>query len=124
MTHRSRTRPVRSPTPPGTADYRQHLEVETPEHVVLDPRREHWMGRVYMRRVSIHLTRLLSTTRVTPDELTWGMLISGLARNVRPDMTVAYRLVAIPAAIIALPTLFAVSLLRQVRARRHRTPLI
>src|SRR5437867_11013253 len=36
MTHRSRTRPVRSPTPPGTADYRQHLEVETPEHVVLD----------------------------------------------------------------------------------------
>ena len=52
------------------------------------------------------------------------MLVSGLARNVRPDMTVAYRLVAIPAAIIALPTLFAVSLLRQVRARRQRTPLI
>lgn len=37
------------------------------------------MGRIYMRRVSIHLTRLLSTTRVTPDGLTWGMVVSGLA---------------------------------------------
>jgi len=50
-----------------------------PEHVVADSRREHWMGRVYMRRISIHLTRLLTTTRVTPDGLTWGMLIAGLA---------------------------------------------
>jgi phosphatidylglycerophosphate synthase len=61
---------------PSVAELRA---VVHPEHVVADPRREHWMGRVYMRRVSIHLTRLLSTTRVTPDELTWGMVISGLA---------------------------------------------
>jgi phosphatidylglycerophosphate synthase len=50
-----------------------------PEHLVTDLRREHWMGRRYMRRVSIHLTRLLSTTRVTPDGLTWGMVVAGLA---------------------------------------------
>lgn len=37
------------------------------------------MGRVYMRRVSIRLTRLLSTTRVTPNALTWGMVVAGLA---------------------------------------------
>jgi phosphatidylglycerophosphate synthase len=60
---------------PSVAELRA---VVHPEHVVADPRREHWMGRVYMRRVSIHLTRLVSTTRVTPDGLTWGMVISGL----------------------------------------------
>src|SRR4051794_23900224 len=61
---------------PGLAELRAVIH---PAHVVADTRREHWMGRVYMRRVSIHLTRLLSTTRVTPDGLTWGMVVAGLA---------------------------------------------
>lgn len=61
---------------PSVAELRAVIH---PAHVVTDKRREHWMGRVYMRGVSIHLTRLLSTTRVTPDALTWGMVVAGLA---------------------------------------------
>ena len=40
---------------------------------------EHWAGKVYMRHVSIRLTRMLVPTPVTPDGLTWGMLVAGLA---------------------------------------------
>ena len=40
---------------------------------------EHWAGRLYVRRYSIRLTRLLVPTRVTPNALTWGMLAVGLA---------------------------------------------
>lgn len=39
---------------------------------------EHWMGRLYMRHLSIHLTRLLAPTRVTPDGLTASMLLLGV----------------------------------------------
>ena len=50
-----------------------------PPTVVADVSREHWMGRLYMRRVSLHLTRWLAPTRMTPDGLTWLMVVSGLA---------------------------------------------
>lgn len=40
---------------------------------------EHWAGRLYMRRVSLHATRQLVRTRVTPDALTWSMVICGVA---------------------------------------------
>jgi phosphatidylglycerophosphate synthase len=40
---------------------------------------EHWAGRIYMRHASIHLTRALVPTRVTPDGLTWLMLLTGIA---------------------------------------------
>jgi phosphatidylglycerophosphate synthase len=39
---------------------------------------EHWAGRLYVRRFSIHLTRALAPTRVTPNSLTWGMVLVGL----------------------------------------------
>ena len=39
---------------------------------------EHWAGHLYMRRLSIRLTRLLAPTRVTPDGLTWCMILAGL----------------------------------------------
>jgi phosphatidylglycerophosphate synthase len=39
---------------------------------------EHWAGKLYMRHVSIHLTRaLIPVRRVTPDGLTWSMLLLG-----------------------------------------------
>jgi hypothetical protein len=41
---------------------------------------EHWAGRLYMRRISLHATRQLVRTRVTPDALTWSMVICGAAR--------------------------------------------
>jgi hypothetical protein len=43
---------------------------------------EHWAGRLYMRRVSLHATRRLVRTRVTPDALTWSMVVCGVAAGV------------------------------------------
>jgi phosphatidylglycerophosphate synthase len=40
---------------------------------------EHWAGRLYMRQVSIRLTRLLIPTRVSADAVTASMLITGPA---------------------------------------------
>ena len=40
---------------------------------------EHWVGRLYMRRMSPYLTRMLLPTRVTANGLTWLMLVVGLA---------------------------------------------
>jgi phosphatidylglycerophosphate synthase len=54
-------------------------EVVHPQRLVGDVSREHWMGRLYMRRISLRLTRFLTTTRATPDAVTWGMVLSGLA---------------------------------------------
>lgn len=39
---------------------------------------EHWAGALYMRHVSIRLTRLVAPTRTTPDALTWCMIAIGL----------------------------------------------
>jgi phosphatidylglycerophosphate synthase len=39
---------------------------------------EHWAGKLYQRRASIHLTRALVPTRVTPDAVTWSMLFCGI----------------------------------------------
>ena len=40
---------------------------------------EHWAGKLYMRRVSPYLTRLLIRTPVTPNAVTWLMIVVGLA---------------------------------------------
>ena len=39
---------------------------------------EHWAGRLYMRRLSLRVTRLLVATRVTPNALTLLMIVVGL----------------------------------------------
>lgn len=38
---------------------------------------EHWIGRLYMRRLSPYLTRLLLALRVTPNGATWMMIATG-----------------------------------------------
>ncbi|HEV2785382.1 MAG TPA: CDP-alcohol phosphatidyltransferase family protein, partial [Solirubrobacteraceae bacterium] len=40
---------------------------------------EHWAGRLYVRRFSPYLTRLLIPTPLTPNGVTWLMILSGLA---------------------------------------------
>jgi phosphatidylglycerophosphate synthase len=40
---------------------------------------EHWAGRLYIRRASPYLTRLLLRTPLTPNAVTWLMLLSGVA---------------------------------------------
>jgi phosphatidylglycerophosphate synthase len=39
---------------------------------------EHWAGRLYMRRVSPYVTRLLMRTPITPNGVTWLMIVVGL----------------------------------------------
>ena len=40
---------------------------------------EHWSGRLYLRRVSPYLTRLLLAARVTPNGVTGLMILTGAA---------------------------------------------
>lgn len=40
---------------------------------------EHWAGRLYVRRLSPYLTALLLRTPITPNGVTWLMIVSGLA---------------------------------------------
>jgi phosphatidylglycerophosphate synthase len=40
---------------------------------------EHWTGRLYMRRLSPYVTRLILPTRVSADALTGATLVAGLA---------------------------------------------
>ena len=40
---------------------------------------EHWAGRLYVRRLSPYLTRALLRTRITPNGVTWLMIVAGLA---------------------------------------------
>jgi phosphatidylglycerophosphate synthase len=53
--------------------------VAQPDTVLGRSAHEHWSGRLYVRRLSIHLTRLLVPTPVTPDQLTALMGATGIA---------------------------------------------
>ena len=65
--------------------------VAQPEAVVGRASGEHWAGRLYMRHVSIYLTRLLLPTRVSADLVTWWLIAAGVAS----------------AAVLAVPTWWA-----------------
>lgn len=39
---------------------------------------EHWAGRLYMRRLSPYVTRILLSARATPNAVTWLMIVAGL----------------------------------------------
>jgi phosphatidylglycerophosphate synthase len=39
---------------------------------------EHWAGRLYMRRLSPYVTRLLLAARLSPNAVTWLMIAAGL----------------------------------------------
>ncbi|WP_079031738.1 CDP-alcohol phosphatidyltransferase family protein [Streptomyces specialis] len=40
---------------------------------------EHWAGRLYMREISLRWTRHLVATRITPNQLTYLMVVAGIA---------------------------------------------
>ncbi len=40
---------------------------------------EHWAGKLYIRKASPYLTRLLIRTPITPNGVTWLMILSGVA---------------------------------------------
>jgi phosphatidylglycerophosphate synthase len=60
---------------PSIAELRTVVQ---PESLLERASAEHWAGRLYMRRVSPYLTRLLINTPLTPNGVTWLMTASGL----------------------------------------------
>jgi phosphatidylglycerophosphate synthase len=61
---------------PSIAELR---EVTQPASIFARNSGEHWAGRLYMRRLSPYLTRLLLRTPITPNGATWLMLLVGIA---------------------------------------------
>jgi phosphatidylglycerophosphate synthase len=49
-----------------------------PDEVMGRVNGEHWAGRLYMRRISIRVTRQLLRTRISADAVTWIMIAAGL----------------------------------------------
>ncbi|MGQ0626449.1 MAG: CDP-alcohol phosphatidyltransferase family protein [Sporichthyaceae bacterium] len=66
-------------TRPSAAELRA---VAQPPTVLSRVNAEHWAGVVYGRKISIHLTRALVNTRITPDAITWGMIAAGVGSAV------------------------------------------
>jgi phosphatidylglycerophosphate synthase len=67
--------PVRSPTP-SVAELRAATQ---PSSLFERNSGEHWAGRLYMRSVSPYATKLLLRTRLSPNAVTWLMILCGLA---------------------------------------------
>lgn len=61
---------------PSIAELR---EVSQPESTIKRASGEHWAGTLYMRHVSIYITRALVPTPVTANAVTWIMLLCGVA---------------------------------------------
>ena len=61
---------------PSVAELR---EATQPASIFARNSGEHWAGRLYVRRASPYLTRLLIPTPLTPNAVTWLMLLSGIA---------------------------------------------
>src|SRR5437773_844665 len=92
--------------------------VSQPDVLLGDLSRESWMGRLYMRRISLRLTQLLVPTRMSPDAVTWGMVLSGLAAAL--VLTIPAPLAIIGCiALIQLQVLFDCSDGELARWRRH-----
>ena len=66
---------VRSPTP-SVAELRAATQ---PPSLFERNSGEHWAGKLYMRRVSPFVTRLLLRTGLSPNAVTWVMILDGVA---------------------------------------------
>ena len=71
-----------SPSMPSIAELRAATQ---PASIFARNSGEHWAGRLYMRRLSPYLTRLLIRTPLTPNAVTWLMILVGLAAAAAAD---------------------------------------
>src|SRR4051794_18917205 len=69
---------ARSPRP-SIAELRA---VTQPSSIFARNSGEHWSGRLYIRRASPYLTQRLVPTRLTPNAVTWLMIVVGVAAAV------------------------------------------
>jgi phosphatidylglycerophosphate synthase len=68
--------------------------VSQPATVVGRVSGEHWAGRLFHRHLSLHVTRLLVPTRVTPNSVTATMFLTGLGAALLLSMTHVWAAVA------------------------------
>ncbi|MET8407700.1 CDP-alcohol phosphatidyltransferase family protein [Streptomyces sp. NPDC005195] len=64
-----------------------NVPLEELRHVIhppgkLESRAEHWAGRLYMRSVSLRVTRLALNTRFSPNQITVVMVVAGVLSGV------------------------------------------
>ena len=64
---------------PSVAEMRP---VTQPDSVTGRASAEHWTGTLYMRRISPYLTRLLIPTGISPNGVTWLMILAGSAAGI------------------------------------------
>jgi phosphatidylglycerophosphate synthase len=87
---------------PAAATKRPSIEelrkVAQPDSVLGRVSGEHWAGRLYLRHISIHLTRALVPTRVSPDGLTAFLIVDGIAAAV--VLTIPHWWAAVIAAVL------------------------
>ncbi|HVL95649.1 MAG TPA: CDP-alcohol phosphatidyltransferase family protein [Solirubrobacteraceae bacterium] len=109
---------ARSPAP-SIAELRA---VAQPPSIFARNSGEHWAGRLYVRRISIHLTRRLIPTRVTPNAVTWSMIVVGLLAAVALALPGIWTAVA-AVLLIQLQILFDCSDGELARWRGQSSPL-
>jgi phosphatidylglycerophosphate synthase len=96
--------------------------VAQPDEVIRRKSGEHWVGPLYMRRLSIRLTRLVIPTRVSADGLTVGMILCGIAAVV--VLTIPHLWAAVAAfLLIQLQALFDCMDGELARWRRRTGPV-
>lgn len=64
--------------PSSTPSIAELRRVAQPASIFARNSGEHWAGRLYVRRFSPYLTRLLLPTRLTPNAVTWLMIAAGV----------------------------------------------
>jgi phosphatidylglycerophosphate synthase len=64
--------------PVATPTLAELREVCQPQAKIESRNGEHWAGRLYMRRLSLRATRHLVRTSVSPNTLTWMMVVAGV----------------------------------------------
>jgi phosphatidylglycerophosphate synthase len=74
----------------------QMRPVTQPATVTGRPGAEHWTGTLYMRRISPYLTRLLLPTGISPNGVTWLMVLAGAAAGL------ALLVEGLPGAVLAV----------------------
>src|SRR4051794_26501973 len=79
---RSAGRPM-TPPPPSIAELRR---VAQPPGLLARNSGEHWAGRLYMRRLSPHVTRLLVATPISANGVPWLMVVAGLLAAGSPGL--------------------------------------
>ena len=54
-------------------------EISQPASITGRSNAEHWTADLYLRKISPYLTRILISTRISPNGVTWLMIVTGIS---------------------------------------------